>query len=91
MSAQKVMRIWFLCMAFSMPIVCLRVHISCTIGGNMISVIYITFAAGFIGSIFVALGNMLGNGIYFYFKKNLKNERLGNLLWVSTFELLQLH
>lgn len=91
MNAQKVMRVWFLFMAFSMLIISLRVEINCGLDINKISVVYITFGMGFIGSIFAALGNMLGNGIYFYLKKNLKNERLGNLLRVYAFKLLQLY
>lgn len=91
MNAQKVMRVWFLFMAFSMLIISLRVEINCGLDINKISIVYITFAMGFIGSIFAALGNMLGNGIYFYLKKNLKNERLGNLLRVYAFKLLQLY
>lgn len=85
------MRVWFLFMAFSMLIISWRVKINCGLDKNTIGIIYITFTIGFIGSIFAALGNMLGNGIYFYLKKNLKNERLGNLLRVSAVKLLQLY
>lgn len=75
MNTQKVMQTWFLCMGLSMIIICLRVKINCNMGLESIGIIHFSFAIGFIGSISVAFGNMLGNGIYLHLKKNLKNER----------------
>lgn len=90
MTPQQVGRRFFARLGLGVIIICWRIKIDCSKGFEGVTLLYLTFMAGFVGAIFIAIGDLFGQLLVEYIKKNLKNERLGYLFRNRNFNLLYL-
>ncbi len=90
MTPQQVGRRFLGRLGISVIIICLRIRIDSFKGVEGVTLLYLTFMAGFIGAIFVAIGDLFGQVFVAFIKKNLKNERLVHLLRVKYINVLYL-
>ena len=90
MTPQEVGKRFFARLGWGFIGICWTIRVNFSNGLEAMTMLYMTFFAGFIGAIFVAVGDMFGAMLIEYIKKNLKNERLGYLFRDRAFYLLYL-